>query len=43
VGRWVGWRIVQQYMQRQGLTVEDLAVDNTAYIDVLRLSKYNAR
>ena len=43
VGRWVGWRIVQQYMQRQGLTVEDLAVDNTAYIDVLRLSNYNAR
>lgn len=43
VGRWVGWRIVQQYMQRQGLTVEDLAVDTTPYIEVLRLSNYNAR
>lgn len=43
VGRWVGWRIVQQYMERQGLTAEELVADTTPFIEILRLSDYNAR
>ena len=43
VGRWVGWRIVEKYMDKRGFTLNDLAADNTPYTEVLRLSNYNGK
>ena len=43
VGRWIGWRIVQEYVKEQGLTMKELAVDTEHSVEVLRLSNYDAR
>lgn len=43
VGRWVGWRIVQQYVEKQGLSPMDLVVDKTSSVEILRMSNYNPR
>lgn len=43
VGRWVGWRIVQQYIENQDITLMELASDNRHSVEILRLSNYNPR
>lgn len=43
VGRWVGWRIVECYMDKCGISLEELAVDNNPYLEFLRLSNYNGK
>lgn len=40
VGRWVGWRIVEQYAMRQRLTPREVAADTLPAAEVLRLSGY---
>ena len=43
VGRWVGWRIVQRYMEEEHVSIEELVNDKTPYMDMFQKSYYNAR
>lgn len=43
VGRWVGWRIVDEYARREGLTPMQIATDRRQADEVLRLSGYDGR
>lgn len=40
IGRWVGWRIVEAYATRRGLTPQEVAHDTLPAAEVLRLSGY---
>lgn len=43
IGRWVGYRIVKQYVERNNITPEQLAHDPIYHVEILRLSGYNNR
>lgn len=43
IGRWVGWRIVEEYARKQGLTPQQVVADKTCAIDILRLSGYDGK
>ena len=43
IGRWVGYRIVQQYIERNNITPEQIAHDSIYHVEILRLSGYNNR
>lgn len=43
IGRWVGWRIIEHYVDKQGLSPTQLAVDTTPATDILRLSHYTGK
>ena len=43
IGRWIGWRIVDEYARKQGLSPHEIATDTTHAIDVLRLSGYDGK
>lgn len=43
IGRWVGWRIIERYADKQGLSPAQLAADTTSATDVLRLSHYTGK
>lgn len=43
VGRWVGLRIVQQYIDKYNISPLQLATDSIYHVEILRLSGYNYR
>lgn len=43
VGRWVGWRIMQEYIKKRNFTPFELLNDPTPPNEILRLSGYNVR
>ena len=43
IGRWIGWRIVDEYARKQGLSPHDIATDTTLAIEVLQLSGYDGK
>ena len=43
IGRWVGWRIIERYAGKKGMSPAQLAADTTSATDVLRLSHYTGK
>lgn len=43
IGRWVGWRIIERYAGKTGMSPAQLAADTTSATDVLRLSHYTGK
>ncbi len=43
VGRWIGWRIVQKYVEQCEITPQELAADTRSAQEVLQMSGYNGK